>query len=127
MAVLIAPLGGLNGEFRTIVDTDADGTAEHNVADGPCVLHSVLIENNANAALEYLKFWNAVAPTVGTTDPDMILPVNASDIVNYVFKEGTTAGMSFFTTALSYACVTAAGTAGTTGPTSNVKITLTVS
>ena len=122
MAVLIAPLGGLNGEFRVIVDTDADATAENNVADGACTIHSVMIENLSNAVLEYLKVYNAVAPTVGTTDPDMILPVNASDIVVYTFKDG----MAFFTTALSYACVTAAGTAGTTSPGSNVKVTITI-
>ena len=120
MAVTITPLGGLSGEWRIIRDADCDETVEKDVADGAATIYVVRIDNSANAALTYVKFWNDAAPTVGTTAPDMILPANASDRHTYVFKGGN----AFFTTSLSYAAVTAAGTAGVTGPTSAVIVEL---
>jgi hypothetical protein len=122
MAVTITPLGGLTGEFRVIHDADCDNTAENDVCDGTSTIYSVTINNDANAALTYVKFYNNAAPTVGTTAPDMVLQADASETVTYTFKDG----LAFFTTSLSYAAVTAGGTAGTTSPTSNVLVTMVV-
>jgi len=52
---------------------------------------------------------------VGTTAPDMIVLAPASAKVTLVIPGGVTFG-----TGLSYACVTAGGTAGVTNPTSSV-------
>lgn len=112
--------------FWTVKDTDADNTVEKDVCAGPCRLCHVHV-TNPNAAVAYLKIFNNINPTLGTTDPDEIyecagsgteggitdLPINPSK--GLLFSEG-----------LSYACVTAAGTAGTTSPTSNVTVVLTV-
>lgn len=119
MAIAIAPLGGLTGILRTIADTDADATPERNVADGATSVYAVFIDNNANAAIEYLKFYDNADPTVGTTAPDMILMVTASTRALYVFRGGIP-----FATALSFAAVTAPGTAGVTGPTSDMAVVL---
>lgn len=122
MAVTIAPLGGLNGEFRTIRDADVDSTVEKDVADGPCTIYGVNINNAANAAISYIHFWNDANPTIGTTAPDMVLPCNASDRVSYFFPDGLT----FATTALSYAGKTVGGTSGSTGPTSDVLVEIVI-
>lgn len=119
MAVTIAPLGGLPSILKVIQDTTADNTAEQNVSDGPGSVYAVAIDNNLNAALTYVKFWDNAAPTVGTTAPDMILPADLSDRVVYVFRLGIP-----FATAISFAALTAGGTAGTTSPVSAVKVTL---
>lgn len=119
MAVTIAPLGGLADILRVIQDVDADATSENNVGDGACSVYAVVIDNNLNAAVTYVKFWDNAIPTVGTTAPDMILPCDLSDRVAYVFRLGIP-----FATALSMAALTAGGTAGVTGPTLDVKVTL---
>ena len=123
MAVTIAPLGGLTGVFKVIHDADANDTPEVDVCDGAATIYNVTINNDANAAVEYVKFFNvalAEGIVLGTTVPDMILFANASETTTYEFKDGN----SFFTTGVSYAVVTAGGTAGVTGPTSDVIITI---
>ena len=85
-------------------------------------LHSVSVDNTQNAgAACYLKLWNAASGsvTVGTTAPDIIIYVPAATKITLVFHDGLVYG-----TALSAACVTTAGTAGTTNPTSNVIVEL---
>lgn len=121
MAVTIAPLGIAGNALRIIADADADETAENNVNDGAATIYAITIDNAANAAIEYLKLYNNAAPTIGTTDPDMILMVTASVARTYVFKTGNN-----FATALSYGAVTAAGTAGVTGPTSAMLVKILV-
>mgnify|MGYP001593378442 CR=1 FL=1 len=121
MAITITPLGIAGNALRIIADVDVDEVSENNVNDGAATLYAVTIDNAANAAYEFFKAYNAAVPVVGTTDPDMILMVPASVVRTYVFKTGNS-----FATALSYAMVTAAGTAGTTGPTSNVLVKILV-
>lgn len=121
MAITIVPLG-LTGALRVLVDTDCDATAELNVNDGAATVITIEIDNTLNGAISYFKAWNNANPVVGTTAPDLILRVNASVTRTFVFP----AGLSFVT-ALSYACVTAAGTAGTTNPVSNVTVRIVLS
>ena len=120
MAVTITPLG-LDGALRIITDSDADGTAEKHVNDGAARVYMIDVDNTANAAATYSKYWNDSVVTVGTTVPHMILLTAASTRRQYVFTTGGN-----FDTALSYAAVTAGGTAGTTGPTSDVPIAIVV-
>lgn len=104
-------------------DTDADATSENDVSSGAAVLYAVQINNSANAsATSYLKLYNNIAPTVGTTAPDMILFAVGGATTNYAFPKGISFG-----TGLSFACLTTAGTAGTTNPTSDVSIILVTS
>lgn len=122
MAVTIIPLGIAGDALRIIRDADVDATSENNVNDGAATIYGITIDNAANAAREFVKFYNVAAPTVGTTDPDMILFIPLSVARTFIFKTGNN-----FATALSYAAVTTAGTAGTTGPTSDVVMNVIVS
>ena len=121
MAVTIAPLDIRGNALRIIKDANANATAENNVNDGAGTLYAVRFENAAVAAASFLKLYNVTPVTVGTTDPDMILMCPASVNRTFIIRTGTN-----FATALSYACVTTAGTAGTTNPTATVLIDLLV-
>ena len=106
--------------LSVVRDTDANEVSEANLNTGAAVLYLVSIDNSANAsAKSYFKLWNATAPTVGTTAPDMIIPVPGGATVTLAIPEGVSFG-----TGLSCACVTAGGTGGITGPTSDVSIVL---
>lgn len=100
---------------KLIVDTDADGTAENNMTGTTGSIYMIDVDNSANGAASYLKLYDAAAPTIGTTAPDWIFKIAAS--TRSVI--GCPGGLAFGT-AISMACVTAGGTAGTTNPTSNV-------
>ena len=103
-------------------DTDADNTSENDVKSGAATVFAVQINNALNAsATSYLKMYNAAAPTVGTTAPDMVLFAVGGATTNYAFPKGIAFG-----TGLSYACVTTAGTAGTTAPTSAVTVIMVI-
>lgn len=120
MAVTITPLG-LTGTHRLIRDADVDATLEANVNDGAATLYGLDIDNSANAAASYVKVYNATTATVGTTDPDLIIMVPASVRRSITIPAGLK-----LATGLSFAAVTAGGTAGTTAPTSNVVMNLAV-
>ena len=102
------------------VDSDAANAAVA-VKASSAVLYELEMDNTANGAASYLKLWNTAAAsvTVGTTAPDMVIMVPASVSRTLVVPSGLTFG-----TALSYAAVTTAGTAGTTSPTSDFAIKL---
>lgn len=121
MAVSIASTGLASGT-KIVTDTQADGTVEKNVTGTTATVYLIVIDNTANAAIEYLKLYNNSLPTVGTTLPDMVLMVTASVVRSYYFPSGIA-----FDTSLSYACVTTGGTAGTTNPVSAVKVYMAVS
>lgn len=117
MAITISPMGLVDGA-RVCVDTDADGTSEDDINGGPAVIYSVTVDNTANGAQdEFVKLYNVASPTVGTTVPDMVLMAPQGAERHWCFFSGLT-----FDTALSFACVTAAGTGGTTNPGSNAEV-----
>lgn len=119
MAVTITPLG-LNGTIKIIRDATSNATSESNVADGAATIYAITADNTANAAVEYLKLYNAAtAPTVGTTDPDVILMLPLSVVRTFVFRNSLS-----FSTGLSFATVTAGGTAGVGNPGSSVIINI---
>lgn len=120
MAVTIIPLG-LNppGVTKLIRDADANATPENHLAEGAASILAVEIDNTANTgAVSYVKLFNGTAPAVGTTAPDMILPVSGGTKRTFHFTRGCPA----FTAGLSVAGLTAGGSAGTTGPTSDVIV-----
>lgn len=102
---------------KLVVDSDCDSTAENDVFVGAVTIRLVDVDNSNNAAVTYVKLWNALSPTVGTTAPDMILMCPASVRRVFAFPDGISFG-----TGLSFAGLTTAGTAGTTSPTSNVTV-----
>ena len=101
---------------------DFDETANDNVlAAAATSISFIRIDNSANAAAtSYAKLYNATSATVGTTAPNLIIPVSGgSTVIVAVVGE-----VLAFATGVSAACVTTAGTAGTTGPTSVVVGTI---
>ena len=116
MATTITPMG-LTDALRAVADADADATAEN---IGASKIYSIDLDNAANAAVTYLKFWNQGGPTVGTTVPHMIIHIAASVRRIWHFIGGNDS----FSAGMSMAAVTAAGTAGSTGPTSDVVVDL---
>ena len=98
--------------------TNTTSTADNNITGAATTLYAVSVDNTANPAQTvYLKLYDAASPTVGTTVPAFIfmIPGGYSRIR---FSKGMA-----FATALSWACVTAPGTAGTTSPTAAVVTT----
>lgn len=100
-----------------VVDSDCDATGENDVRAGATTVYLVQVNNTANGAATYVKMYNALAPTIGTTAPDMVLMCPASVQRSFAFPDGIAFG-----TGLSFAGLTTGGTAGTTSPTSNVEV-----
>jgi hypothetical protein len=110
-----------------IIFTDtAIGAAVDAVKASSAVVYSITVNNSANAAASYLKVWNVASGsvTVGTTAPDIVIfiPASTTIVQNYftLAVPGLTLG-----TAVSMACVTTGGTAGTTPPVSSVSCSVT--
>lgn len=103
----------------------AMGTALDAVKASSTVLFSVFIDNTLNGgAASYVKLFNVASGsvTLGTTAPDEIIYVPAgAKITHQLFTAGV--GGKTFATALTAACTTTGGTAGTTAPSSNVAVT----
>jgi len=114
MAITTVDLDTLAGLFR-YESTDILGTIEA-VKGSSTVIHLIDMDNAANGAATFYKFWNVASGsvTVGTTAPDMCILVPASTRIVIPILTGVVFG-----TALSVAAVTTAGTAGTTSPTSD--------
>lgn len=103
--------------LKLIRDTDVDETAENDVNAGAGTLYGIKINNSLNSAASFVKLYNNAAPTVGTTAPDMVIKVKAGKTRSLLIPQGIS-----FPTGISYACVTAGGTGGVTGPTSAVTV-----
>jgi len=99
-------------------NTDVDET-EDDISAAAVTIYEIELDNTANAAATYYKFYNTNTVTVGTTAPDMIFMVAASVSRTIVIPSGLA-----FATALTVAAVTAGGTAGVTGPTSAATVKL---
>lgn len=108
-----------------IFSDTAIGNAVDAVKASSAKLFWLTVDNTANGANSYLKLWNVASGsvTVGTTAPDMVIFCPASVITTVYFGTASAPGITFGT-ALTAACVTTAGTAGNTGPSSNVIATL---
>ena len=98
-----------------ITDTSAGATRQI-VSSGSSTVYAVYA-NNTTGAKAYVKLYNNASPTIGTTDPDAVLMFPANTARQYSFPEGMSFG-----TALTYACVTAGGTTGTSG--ANIPVTI---
>ena len=117
MATTQITLGYPSGT-KIFQETDLEGTAIA-VASGAATVYQVEVDNALNTVASFVKLWNAASGsvTVGTTAPDWCLMVPASVKRSLSMVDGVAFG-----TALTAACVTTAGTAGTTNPTSSVIV-----
>jgi len=106
-----------DNQIKLIEDASADEVAENDVLLAPCVCNEIEIDNSENVASSFVKLYNHRAPVVGTTAPDQVIEVAAGE-------RDTVALTLDCTIALSFACVTTTGTAGTTPPTEDVPVTL---
>lgn len=123
MATTNTQYADLLGAGQITRQTALNGTATKNIRGGPCRLYSMMVDNSANASVVYLKLWDAKSPTVGTTAPDFVFKIAASAKVPILMnpRDDEDNGVPF-TVALTAACVTTGGTAGTTNPGSSVPV-----
>lgn len=113
----------LEASLTLVRDTDADATSEADMNGGAAVLWLVSVNNTATLVQPvYFKLWDATAPTVGTTVPDIVIPCPAATTVTMAIVEGLS-----FATGISSACVTTGGTGGTTSPTNDVVTAIVIS
>ena len=92
------------------------------VTTASTIIYSIHIDNSANSGeAEFIKLYNtASAVTVGTTVPDMVIPVVAGEVMEVIFPKG-----KVFGTGLAVATVTAGGTGGTSSPGSALILNIT--
>jgi hypothetical protein len=110
----VAPVG-----TKLVVQTDANSTPNNAVTSAAGKIYQIDVDNEANSDnAAYLKIYDNASPTVGTTPPDFVLKVPVNQRRNMVIPDG----LDF--TDLSFAVVTAGGTAGTTDPTNPVVVKL---
>ena len=120
MATTVVEVGVPSG-LTIYKETDLNATKSA-VKASSGTIHAIIIDNSANAAeAEYLKLWDAASGdvTVGTTAPDWVFKIPAATKRSIPIPEGIAFG-----TALTVACVTTAGTAGTTNPTADVVVSI---
>lgn len=104
---------------QTVEITEANHNY-HAVSASASTVYAVIIDNTANTTYPvFVKCYNDATPVVGTDDPELLVFAPGGQKVRY----GQPVGWAFGT-ALSVACVKEAGTAGTTDPDNDVKVTL---
>ena len=80
------------------------------------IVHAIEIDNTANSTAIYMKGWfQAGAPTIGTTAPKIVLKCAAGTKTQYSWSNGFAYTNTFFASAL-----TIGGTAGTASADSTV-------
>lgn len=96
-------------------DTDTENTAQ-TIEENPLSIHSLDVDNLANATPVYVKLYNTLETViVGTTVPDYVFMIPGTTRLVIECPHGID-----FSNAAQVATVTAGGTGGTTSPTSAV-------
>ena len=98
------------------------GASAQVVKGSSASVYQVEVDNTANTgAASYVKMYNiaAASVTVGTSVPLAVFPAPAGAKVSYTFPVSKGAS---FGSAVSWACVTAGGTAGTSAPSNSVIV-----
>lgn len=106
------------GAFNYI-NENLGASADNDINSGAATLYIVEVDNTANSAASFIKFWDAAAPTVGTTDPMEMYKITASKLETWIIPRGLVFG-----TGMSVAALTTGGTGGTTSPASAVIVRL---
>ena len=102
-----------------ILLTDASAAAVVIVKASSGVIYELELDNTANAAVTYLRLYNATSATLGSTQYDALVMVPASVKITLVYPSGVTFG-----TGICYAAGTSATLATTTAPSSAFAIKL---
>lgn len=111
---------------QTVFTDTAMGNTPDAVKATSALVYSVRVDNSLNVGSPvYVKLYNVAAGSVvvGTTAPDEIIYVPMSAIITHVFFTSALAGKTF-AIGLAAACVTTAGTAGTTAPVNSVVVSV---
>jgi hypothetical protein len=98
------------------VNTNQTATPSNNIRAAATTVYLVTVDNTNNSAATFLQLFNNVAPTVGTSAPDVSLLVAGTTKKTFLLD---LSGIPFGT-GLSVACSTTAG--GNTNPSSNVTV-----
>ncbi|KKN57162.1 hypothetical protein LCGC14_0564900 [marine sediment metagenome] len=101
------------------LDLNLGATAVNDIDGGGCTLYLVDVDNSANSAASFIKFWDAAAPDVGTDAPMEQYKIAASKREVWIIPRGLTFG-----TGLSLAMLTVGGTGGAVSPASAVIVRL---
>ncbi len=118
-----SPLGSV-----LVIQTAGSATADNDVTGGANLTLNVMEVTNGANYTAYIKLYDNAAPTVGTTVPALIFPVDSGttrtlNILNGAANSGS--GGYTFSTAISMATVSTPGTAGASSPSgAAVKIVL---
>jgi|SRR5579859_4327414 len=124
MAITQVEIASPAGLF--IFQDSAMGNAADGIKASSARLYYVSIDNSANGgAASYVKLYNVASGSVvvGTTAPDEVIYVPGGAIITQYFFTSAAQG-KVFGTALSAACVTTGGTAGTVSPSSSVIVSV---
>lgn len=114
----VTPQGSPLGS-KLVEILDADNQVCANVTGAAGTLYMVEIDNTANLAdAVYCKIFDSAAPTLATSDPDLILKASAAKKITYALPEP----LDF--TAISLAVVKEKANSGVTSPDNDVKVRL---
>jgi len=85
-------------------DEDLKNTVRKDVMGGPCTVYSMELHNDGTGATRYVKFFDDVNPTMGTTIPDFVFEVVNNFRSILTFPAGITFvnGLSFAATTEQY-------------------------
>lgn len=76
---------------RLIEVTDLEGEGLSDITSGAATVYSVDI-NNTLGAVTYFRMYDSGAPTFGTTDADVLIPVAASTRSSWIIAQGLSFG-----------------------------------
>ena len=102
------PLARITSQM--VKNTALSTSADNNITGSNDTIYMLDITNNHGSAKGYLKIFDSAAPTVGTTHPDIIIPIAGAQRQIVTIAEGITS-----TTGISWAFTDAGGSAGTGG------------
>jgi len=72
---------------RLVEVTDIEGTGLSDVTSGAATAYGIDIDNTLGA-ITYVRLYDSGAPTYGTTDSDVLIPVAASTRSSWIIAQG---------------------------------------
>jgi hypothetical protein len=125
MALTASPSSSLNALIYKTTDLNSTPVVDISALPGDGTSHyleQVIVVNTTGGAGDvYVKLYDTKAPTVGTTDPDLVLFVKAATTSSLLIPDGLP-----FAAGISSCAVTAGGTGGTANPAAAVTVTYVV-
>ena len=88
---------------------------------GSLTLYQIEADNSANSAVTYLKLYGVAAPTIGTTEPVMVLKLMASTKEYHVFTTGLSISYLTYLTTTTASNAVVIGSIGAPANALNVK------